>query len=322
MYNIVNIVSNDDWLKEYRDSDDLRSFIGGCLCDGAEAIRCLPDGSGKVTPDLLKGCHLMFYPNWVDFWRGNETYLKKHFGSREVWEGYYRCKTPEEYAEMIRADMDWAEEMGAEYAVFHVSDVSNEEIFDYKWEHTNTEVIDATAELLNYVMRGRGYHFKLLLENLFTPGMTLTDPHETERMLSALDYENKGLLLDTGHLMSTNLDLENEDEALDYVLSTVRRHGELARYIRGMHLHQSVTGACVREMFAQNIVPERDFYASFAQSYAWILKIDRHLPFTSPRVRELIDLVQPDYLVHELAAPDRDAKTKAVLRQMKALGRA
>jgi len=321
MYHIVNIVANDDWLKEYRDSEDMWDFIRGCRCDGAEVIRCQPDTTGIIKPEMTLGCHLMFYPNWVDFWHGNETYLKKHFGTREVWEGYYLCKTPDEYAAMVRADMDYAEGMGVKYAVFHVSDVSNEEIFDYKWEHTNNEVIDATAELLNFVMKGRDYHFKLLLENLFTPGMTYTDPRETERMLSKLDYENKGLLLDTGHLMSTNLELRNEDEAIDYVLDTVRRHGSLAKYIRGMHLHQSVTGDTVREMFAQHIVPEKDLYKCFAQSYAWILKIDRHLPYTSPRVGEIIDLVQPDYLVHELAAPDRGAKTQAVLSQMRALGR-
>ena len=212
--------------------------------------------------------------------------------------------------------------MGVEYAVFHVSDVSNEEIFDYKWEHTNAEVIDATAELLNYVMKGRDYHFKLLLENLFTPGMTLADPRETERMLDALDYENNGLLLDTGHLMSTNLELRDEEQAIEFAKETVRRHGELAGYFRGMHLHKSLSADTVREMFSLHIVPEKEFYACFAQSYEWILKIDRHQPFSSPSVLSLIDLVEPDYLVHEVSAPNREAKTRAVLAQMRALGRA
>jgi hypothetical protein len=93
--------------------------------------------------------------------------------------------------------MEYAEAMGAEYVVFHVNDVSNEEVISYEWEHTDEEVIRAVAEIVNELTRGKNYHFKLLFENLFTPGMMLLKPSETALMLELTDYENKGILKNT-----------------------------------------------------------------------------------------------------------------------------
>ena len=54
-------------------------------------------------------------------------------------------------------------------------------------------------------------------------------------------------MLDTGHLMHTNLELRTQEEAIDYVLEQVQRQEELAGYIRGIHLNQSLTGEFVKE---------------------------------------------------------------------------
>lgn len=320
MTNIINVVSEDNWLSSFKDSSDMRAYIKECGCDKVEYIRCPPDTTGIITKDMVEGAHLAFYPNWVDFYHQNEDYLYRHFGSKEVWEGYYMCKTPEDYIKYIEADMAYAQSMGVKYAVFHVSDVSNEEMFTYNWEHSNTEVIKTTAELLNTVMKGKEYSFTLLLENLFTPGMDFTNPKETELMLSLVDYENKGIMLDTGHLMSTNLDITTEAEGFKYVMSKVREHGELAKYIKGCHLHKSVSGEYTKAMLKKNIVPKKDFYECFAQSYDVVLHIDRHENATAKEARELIDLVSPEYLVHELSAKTRETKKEAVRTQLATLG--
>ena len=211
--------------------------------------------------------------------------------------------------------------MGAEYAVFHINDVSNEEVLTYEWEHTNREVIVAAAEIINELTRGRNYHFKLLLENLFTPGMTLLNPNETELMLNLVNYENKGIVMDTGHLMCAPQNIIEEEQGIDFVLQTVKNHGELAKYIKALHLHQSTTGNFVADLKTRNIIPEKDFYALWAQSYNVILNIDQHRPFTSPRVQEILELVKPEFVCHEISAKNRADKLEKVLVQMKALGR-
>lgn len=321
MKHVVNTVSENEWLKEYKDREDMNSFIKECKCDGAEVIRGGDDNTGIYCSENVVGVHLYFYPSWLDFWNMNIDGLKKHFGLREIWENYYRATNREEFLKPYQDDMDYAEAMGAEYAVFHINDVSNEEVLTYEWEHTNREVIVAAAEIINELTRGRNYHFKLLLENLFTPGMTLLNPSETELMLNLVNYENKGIVMDTGHLMCAPQNITEEEQGIDFVLQTVKNHGELAKYIKALHLHQSTTGNFVADLKTRNIIPEKDFYALWAQSYNVILNIDQHRPFTSPRVQEILELVEPEFVCHEISAKNRADKLEKVLVQMKALGR-
>ena len=321
MKHVVNMVSENEWLKEYKDRADMNSFIKECKCDGAEVIRGGDDNTGIYCSENVVGVHLYFYPSWLDFWNMNIDGLKKHFGSREIWENYYRATNREEFLKPYQDDMDYAEAMGAEYAVFHINDVSNEEVLTYEWEHANREVIVAAAEIINELTRGRNYHFKLLLENLFTPGMTLLNPNETELMLNLVNYENKGIVMDTGHLMCAPQNITEEEQGIDFVLQTVKNHGELAKYIKALHLHQSTTGNFVADLKTRNIIPEKDFYALWAQSYNIILNIDQHRPFTSPRVQEILELVEPEFVCHEISAQNRADKLEKVLVQMKALGR-
>lgn len=321
MKHVVNMVSENEWLKEYKDRADMNSFIKACKCDGAEVIRGGDDNTGIYCSENVVGAHLYFYPSWLDFWNMNIDGLKKHFGSREIWENYYRATNREEFLKPYQDDMDYAEAMGAEYAVFHINDVSNEEVLTYEWEHTNREVIVAAAEIINELTRGRNYHFKLLLENLFTPGMTLLNPKETELMLNLVNYENKGIVMDTGHLMCAPQNITEEEQGIDFVLQTVKNHGELAKYIKALHLHQSTTGNFVADLKTRNIIPEKDFYALWAQSYNVILNIDQHRPFTSPKVQEILELVEPEFVCHEISAKNRADKLEKVLVQMKALGR-
>ncbi|MBE6881861.1 MAG: AP endonuclease [Ruminococcaceae bacterium] len=321
MKHIVNVVSENEWLKAYKDKADMNKFIADCLCDGCEVIRGGEDTTGIYDENNVLGVHLYFYPNWVDFWYGDTERLKLHFGTQEVWEGYYRAKNREEFLAPYRADMDYAEKMGAEYVVFHVNDVSNEEVITYKWEHTDEQVIRAAAEVVNELTRGRNYHFKLLFENLFTPGMMLLKPAETALMLELTDYDNKGILMDTGHLMCAPQNITDEEQGIDFVLDTVKNHGELAKYFKALHLHKSTTGKYVAKLKTMDITPEEDFYDRFAQSYDIILNIDQHLPFSSPRVREILELVEPEWCIHEVAAKNREEKLQKVLAQMKALGR-
>ncbi len=321
MKHVINTVSENEWLKEYKDRADMESFIKACKCDGVEVIRGGEDNTGIYCPENVVGVHLYFYPHWLDFWNMDLESLERHFGSRDIWESYYRATNREEFLKPYQEDMDYAEAMGAEYAVFHINDVSNEEILNYEWEHTNKQVITAAAEIINALTKGKNYHFKLLLENLFTPGMTLLDPKETELMLSLVEYENKGIVMDTGHLMCAPQNITEEEQGIDFVLQTVKNHGELAHYIKALHLHKSTTGDFVANLKKQTIIPEKDFYDRWTHSYNVILQIDCHQPLTSPRAAEILELVQPEFVCHEISAKNRTEKFEKVLIQMKAIGK-
>ncbi len=297
----------------------------------AEQLRLLPlDGvEGIADPDyyddsfpssLLTGYHMTFYPDWVDFWRGDRAALIRKFGSVETAEGFYRCSSPEEFLGLFRTDFALAKRLGARYLVFHVSDVSIEEGYTYRWEHTDREVTDAALELINAILEGAEPEFDFLVENQWWPGFTFTDPRETEYLLSRIRYPRVGVMLDTGHLMNTNQRIRTQEEGVEYILSMLERHGELARTVKGLHFHQSLSGAYCRKTVGR--LPEdfpRDYYEAFAVSYGHILQIDRHNPWTSPACARILDAVRPLYLTHELSAKPRMSQLAAVKRQLRAI---
>ena len=62
------------------------------------------------------------------------------------------------------------------------------------------------------LLDGEDYTFDFLMENLWWPGLTMTRPEMTKRLLSQVHYQKKGIMLDTGHLMHMNLELKTQDE--------------------------------------------------------------------------------------------------------------
>lgn len=88
--------------------------------------------------------------------------------------------------------------LDAAYVVFHVTDVSVEENYTYRWLHTNEEIIDAAAELINLLLGDAEWPFAFLVENQWWPGFTLTEPENTSCLLEGIRYPRKGILLDTG----------------------------------------------------------------------------------------------------------------------------
>ena len=121
--------------------------------------------------------------------------------------------------------------------------------------------------------------------------------------------------------MNAERSIASQRDGVRFILEMLDRHGPLCRYIRGMHLHQSISGAYVRRHCGA--LPAdfpKDLPEQYQTCYAHIQNIDRHESWTDPAVREIIDRVQPAYLTHELAAPDRQAKLRAARLQKETIG--
>ena len=305
---------------EYQDMAELRRSCTELGCDGIEAIWGGDDTFQRLPEGLAIGYHLIFYPDWLDFWRGDEAGLLRKFGSRESYISFYGGTGPDALVEQYRQDLVRAKRLHARYVVFHVSDVSIEEGYTYHWKHSDAAVIDAAAELINLLTDGYDYPFTILVENQWWPGFTFTNPALTERLLNAIHPSDKGILLDTGHLMNTNPALGSQREGVEYILQMLSRHGSLARCIRGVHLHQSLSGAYVRSHTGSlPIHLAEDYLTRFGESYAHILRIDRHEPWTESCVREVVERISPEFLTHELSSRDRAARESAVRVQRQAL---
>lgn len=90
-------------------------------------------------------------------------------------------------------------------------------------------------------------------------------------------------MLDTGHLMNPNTELKSEAEGIQYICDTV--NNPLSQ-IDSKTIWQHITS------------------------------IDQHRPFIVEDVKEIINLINPEYIVHELSYQDLNDMEQKVKQQI------
>ena len=264
------------------------------------------------------GVHLRYWPSWLDFWLGNTGALAAEHQDEAAMRRYFLDSgTRAEWLEAIRANIRAGLAAEPEYFVWHVSQCRAEENFTFQFSYTDEEVIDATIEVFNAVSDAIPEHVAVLFENLWWPGLRLVRPEIVERLFKGIRHQNSGIMLDTGHLMNTNPDLRSEEEGVAYLCGTVRRLGRYKEYIRGIHLSCSLSGEYRRQDFS-SIRQEGSRDDLMAYLMRHIVKLDQHRCFTVPAIRSLVELVRPEYLVHELFY-DSMAEMAELTRRQQAL---
>lgn len=314
-----NITTSDCDLERYTSREDFLSALEGF--DGVELMYCGEDTRGILPPGRVVGLHMSCPYYWLDFWQGNLDRCLQEFGSMDALTAYYGGSTPQALLDSFRRDVALAKKYHAEYMVFHVADSSSYETLTGRYTHRDEEVIDGVCELINQALPAESDGPWLLLENLWEPGLTFTQPDMTRRLLSGIRYPKTGIMLDTGHLMHTEPSLSSQEEALAYLHRRLDEHGELCRHIRGIHLNQSLTGAYMEQVRHSPPPLSPDWAQRSAQLFTYVFQVDQHLPFTCPGVADLIRRIHPDYLTYEFISNDR-AQHQSMLRQQQlALGR-
>ena len=157
------------------------------------------------------------------------------------------------------------------------------------------EVLEAAAEVFNAVSKAIPSHTLVLFENLWWPGLRLTDKEKVKFFFEHIQRDNVGIMLDTGHLMNTNPELRNEEEAADYVCRTVDNLGELAELIKGVHLSCSLSGE-----YQKRFIRKYNRNTTFAEMYKHIVSIDQHKPFQTKAARRILKYIEPEYVTHEM----------------------
>lgn len=315
MEHLLYLPAYEGVLQEYDSPEDLIDFYTRLGCQGLEIIDCNDDPRSIVRPDAIVGLHLTFQACWLDFWRGDLDAVLAEFGSTQVVEEFFGSLEPMSLVRQYRKELDLAEAMGVKYVVFHVSEVSIDGVFTHQHRHEDIAVVDGAAEIINRILSGREEKFDFLMENLWWPGLNLKDPATTRRLLDQVEYSRKGLMVDVGHLLHTNLDLTTEQEACSYVHRILDHHEDMIPYMKGVHLHQTLSGQLVKDTIKSPPTLAEGYYNRFAQVYDHIGKVDSHLPFTDPGITGLIDRIDPHYLVHELMVKDRKHREEALIQQ-------
>ncbi|CUH94658.1 hypothetical protein P22_0724 [Propionispora sp. 2/2-37] len=296
----------------------LRLFLEQHRLDGVEMMFCGPWDGRIHRREWVRGVHLKFWPYWLDFWRGDFPALIQHFGNEEMIIKSYGGLRREDWLQVYRENIRQAKATGAEYLVFHVSHARIPEMFSGSFGVSDREVVEAAAEVVNRLADEIPDDMMLLFENLWWPGLTLQESELVAWLLEHVTPAQVGLMLDTGHLMNTNTELKSEEEGVDYIIQTVEQLGSYKRYIKGIHLHCSLSGQYSKESRQKANRAKRDY--SMKEVMDHVLRLDEHRPFSSAAVRRIIDCVRPDYVVHEFMQLSLQDWMDKVTTQQLALG--
>lgn len=315
----VNMTTSSDDLDRYESKEELQDQLRGF--DGIELMYFGEDEKNVIPDGFVRGFHMSYHANWLDFWNQDTDALIREYDDLDTCRQQYGgTLNPERLVEEFRRDHALAKRYGAEYMVYHLSDCSIEETFTQRFRHTDEEVIDAAAAIINAATEGTDSEVLLLLENLWLPGFTFTRPEMTSRLLESIRYPNTGLMLDTGHVLHTNWALKSQKEGIDYISRLLDEHGDLCRYIRGVHLNQSLTGTYLRQTSEHPPKMGSSYSERSTQMFYHAFAVDKHQPFTAPGIRQLLDRIAPDYCTFEFIT-DGLRQHSAFLRvQRKALG--
>lgn len=251
-----------------------------------------------------------------EFFCGNQKLLRQSFNSEQQLKDYYGgAANAEEWLNVIKSNLQAALSVHPEYLVWHVSNAGNEEVFTFDFKYNDEQILNATAAVFNSVCHIIPDNVIVLFENLWWPGLKLLEPGLVEKFFSLLKTKNVGIMLDTGHLMNTNMYLTDELAGIAYICQVLDKLGDLKHLIKGVHLSCSLSGE-YQQQFAKVVPPKIDFAALLTH----IAKIDRHMPFSDTGVSEILEKVQPQYLVHELFYDSLSDMSVKLSQQQKACG--
>lgn len=319
MIRLINVPAHASSLDFFGGIEGLKDFLSRHGCRGIELIRSGDEAEFLAEEGLIQGVHLLFYTCMMDLILEDRQALLAEYGDEKCIKEIYGGLDRRALIESYRQELDFAQQAGAKYVVFHVTEATLEECFTYRYKYTPQQVIDENCALINELLEGQNYTFDFLMENLWRPGLSFTDPTMTKRLLEGVNYRKKGIMLDIGHLMNTNLSLKSQEEGCQYIHQMLDEHGDLCSYIKGIHLHQSISGEYAQRVIDNPPPMKKGYYERFAQTYEHICRVDRHLPLTCPGTRQLVERINPEYLVLELSRGTKQEYEQAVGRQCRAL---
>jgi len=327
----INLTDSIYDLERFGSRAELKDLLEGF--DGIELMHLEEDSGCIISDEMVIGYHTTMPEYWMDFRRGDMARCLQEFDSTENIKNHYGGTSPDCLVRKLRGEYENVLKYGAEYMVIHVSDAGIFEEITGKYHYSDEEVIRGFCELVNEALpaekgkdkgsdTGKGADTNknmpwLLMENLWQPGLTFRNPEMTRLLIENIHYPKKGFMLDTGHLIHTNTRIRTQKEAVSFINRQLDDHGDLCRYIKGVHLNQSITGPLMNRYKKHPPQPAAAYEERVGQLFDYIFRIDKHLPFTGEGVRELVERIAPDYLTYEFISNNLEEHKMMLKKQRK-----
>ncbi|MPW26604.1 TIM barrel protein [Alkalibaculum sp. M08DMB] len=322
LINMVNHESKLSWFEN--DWAKLRLYLQEYKIDGVELIFYHDYDISAIPNDIAEGMHLIYYPTWLDFWTNNKQNLYDQFREDDNIIAFYGSLDRQSMVDKYKEEFKVAQEMKTSYMVFHVAHVEVEHTFTWEFTYTDKEVLDAATDMINEIYGEVDKGVTLLFENLWWPGLNFLDPVLTKEFFNKINYPNKGFVLDIGHIMITNKELKTLEEACNYIKYILDRNPFLIEHIKTIHLNKSLTGKYLREDHGNKLKKVQDcdnIWDSLTETRNHISNIDTHVPFDYNGIVEIINKVNPSYVVYEFLPSTLQELTNMIELQNEVLGR-
>lgn len=314
-YKILNtsdFLSNSEIKKRfvyYKEKYDIEYF---------ELIKYTSNDNLEIK-DIIKGLHLRFFPSWIDLYFKSEEKLLEELGNHKNIKSFCGGITKEEMLSYYRAELDLAQKMEVEYVVLHPCNVNLFECMTYEFKYSNMEILEKVVDIINQIFDENKYSFKLLLENVWWSGLTLTSYDEVDYLIKSINYKNVGFMLDMGHMINTNLEIRNSDEAIDYIEKNLEKLKEYSNYIYGVHLNYSLSGEYTKQAIKLNKERKLSINTILSEVYDHVFKIDSHNPFENMKIKKIINSLPIKYLVFEFLGETEEKVEEKLKKQLKYL---
>lgn len=286
----------------YQDPEAFGSDIAGFLkehqCDGLELLTSFEQPPDVFSSSLVT-VHLPYAIDWLSAWEGR-CYDVDDNESRLISFGRNR----DEIIYNIRKSICSVSHLNPAHGVMHACNADIPEMYLHNYSRSDLYVVNVFCEIVNEVMScfpKSEPPFKIVFENLWWPGLRMLDDSGFRVLESKLEFDNWGLCVDTGHMMSCIPKIYTEEDGIDALLKVFDGYPkDMVDRISASHFHYSASGH-YRETFREMGFDENtDVSERITNAFSHVGKIDQHLPFSLERCNELVEALRPEYLIHEL----------------------
>ena len=145
---------------------------------------------------------------------------------------------------------------------------------------------------------------------MWGPGIRFDKPDLMREIYEKVNYKNKGFLFDLSHFALSQGDVFSLDELKSSINTALNQMGELRKYIYGMHVSACSLGNSVEKMREGFDYKSPLLSSSLEDRYIHNLttvgKLDVHRPFEDEILKDIIDIISPEFIVYEFLYQSKD----------------
>ncbi len=296
------------------DLNKLYDFLNENKIDGIEWM--IYDGDINFCGDF--SIHLSYYPNFYDFYRDDNSYLIDYPNKSDLILNFGSVKN-DIFVKRYKSEFKRACELKAKYMVFHISNSRYKDAFTFKFSYSDMDIIKAKLEIVNEAFDDSLYDYcpYLLFENLWYKGLNFLDFTQMDYIINNVKYKNIGFVLDLSHLMLTNRKLKDLDSAACYIMDILKGMGSRIDLIKVIHINSIIFSSYIKDDYSDEL---KEYLSKSGDEknnllFSHIKKLDSHAVFDNSRLNEIIEYVNPEYIVFELDLSDKEKWMENIIKQ-------